>query len=60
MALQIVAWEFSDDLSKGVQLILEYDPQPPFDTGSVRKAPLPLVRDIKKMLQEFSEKEPDM
>lgn len=60
MALQLVAWEFGDDLSMGVQLILEYDPQPPFDTGSVQKAPKPLVEDIKKMLQAFSEKEPDM
>lgn len=60
MALQLVAWEFGDDLSMGVQLILEYDPQPPFDTGSVQKAPQPLVEDIKKMLQAFSEKEPDM
>ena len=60
MALQLVAWEFGDDLSMGVQLILEYDPQPPFDTGSVQKAPKPLVEDIKKMLQAFSEKEPDL
>lgn len=60
MALQLVAWEFGDDLSMGVQLILEHDPQPPFDTGSVQKAPKPLVEDIKKMLQAFSEKEPDL
>lgn len=60
MALQLVAWEFGDDLSMGVQLILEYDPQPPFDTGSVQKAPQPLVEDIKKMLHVFSEKEPDL
>lgn len=60
MALQLVAWEFGDDLSMGVQLILEYDPQPPFDTGSVQKAPQPLVEDIKKMLHAFSERDPDM
>lgn len=60
MALQLVAWEFGDDLSMGVQLILEYDPQPPFNTGSVQKAPQPLVEDIKKMLHAFSEKEPDL
>lgn len=60
MALQLVAWEFGDDLSMGVQLILEYDPQPPFDTGSVQKAPQPLVEDIKKMLHAFSERDPDI
>ncbi len=26
MALQLVAWELGEDRSKGVQLILEYDP----------------------------------
>jgi len=60
MALQLVAWEFGEDLSKGVQLILEYDPQPPFDTGSIKKAPAPLIENIKRLLQELSEKEPDM
>ncbi len=60
MALQLVAWEFGDDLSMGVQLILEYDPQPPFDTGSVQKAPQPLVEDIKIMLHAFSERDPDL
>lgn len=56
MALQLVAWEFGDDLSMGVQLILEYDPQPPFDTGSVQKAPKPLVEDIKKCFRHFQRK----
>lgn len=60
MALQLVAWEFGEDLSKGVQLILEYDPQPPFDTGSIKKAPAFLVENIKMLLQELSEKESNM
>lgn len=60
MALQLVAWEFGEDLSKGVQLVLEYDPQPPFDTGSIKKAPAPLMENIKMLLQELSEKEPNM
>ncbi|QGG53814.1 DJ-1/PfpI family protein [Lysinibacillus pakistanensis] len=60
MALQLVAWEFGEDLSRGVQLILEYDPQPPFDTGSIKKAPAPLIENIKMLLQELSEKEPNM
>lgn len=60
MALQLVAWEFGEDLSKGVQLILEYDPQPPFDTGSIKEAPASLVENIKMLLQELSEKEPNM
>lgn len=57
MALQLVAWEFGEDISKGVQLILEYDPQPPFDTGSPKKAPALLVEQIRGMLQEFDKGE---
>jgi hypothetical protein len=38
MALQLVAL-LSDDLTaEAVQLYTEYDPQPPFDSGSVAKA----------------------
>lgn len=52
--------ESSVDMGKGVQLILEYDPQPPFDTGSTKKAPAALVEPIRRMLQEFSKREPIM
>jgi len=57
MALQLVAWEFGEDISKGAQLILEYDPQLPFDAGSIKKAPAPLVEKMKKALQEISNKD---
>lgn len=59
MALQLVAWEFGDEMSQGVQLILEYDPQPPFDTGSPKKAPAPMVEQIRGMLQAFAQQEPE-
>ncbi|BAH46675.1 hypothetical protein BBR47_56980 [Brevibacillus brevis NBRC 100599] len=58
MALQLVAWELGEDMSKGVQLILEYDPQPLFDSGSPKKAPALLVEQIRGMLQEFAKREP--
>ncbi|MBJ6361404.1 DJ-1/PfpI family protein [Paenibacillus sp. GCM10012307] len=58
MALQLVAWEFGEDASKGVQLILEYDPQPPFDSGSPKKAPAALVEQIGGMIQELAKQEP--
>lgn len=60
MALQLIAWELGEDMSKGVQLILEYDPQPPFDTGSPKKAPVLLVEQIRGMLQEFAKREPNV
>ncbi|PSJ68675.1 hypothetical protein C7J99_15655 [Brevibacillus brevis] len=42
------------------QLILEYDPQPPFDSGSPKKAPALLVEQIRGMLQEFAKRAPDI
>lgn len=60
MALQLVAWEFGEDMAKGAQLILEYDPQPPFDAGSPNKASAPLVEQIRGMLHEFSKQEPNL
>jgi putative intracellular protease/amidase len=43
MALQLTALEYGDDLAKGIQLGIEYDPQPPFDSGSPEKADPNLV-----------------
>jgi putative intracellular protease/amidase len=39
MALQLAAEIGGEDLAKGIQLGIEYDPQPPFDAGSPRTAP---------------------
>lgn len=39
MALWLVRQQLGDEKAKAVQLSIEYDPQPPFDTGSPRKAP---------------------
>jgi len=39
MALHLLAQEAGEDQAKAAQLILEYDPQPPFDAGSPAKAP---------------------
>ena len=38
MALTLVARIAGDDMAKAVQLGIEYDPQPPFDAGSTKKA----------------------
>jgi putative intracellular protease/amidase len=43
MALTLTARIAGDDFSKAVQLGIEYDPQPPFDAGSVDKAPPEIV-----------------
>ena len=38
MALTLAAQLAGDDIAKAIQLAIEYDPQPPFDTGSPAKA----------------------
>ncbi|HEY8002119.1 MAG: DJ-1/PfpI family protein [Vicinamibacteria bacterium] len=43
MALQLTALEFGEDLARGIQLGIEYDPEPPFDSGSPEKAHPDLV-----------------
>jgi transcriptional regulator GlxA family with amidase domain len=39
MALRLAQLEAGDDVAIAIQLMLEYDPQPPFDAGSPEKAP---------------------
>lgn len=39
MALHLARREAGDDLARALQLVIEYDPQPPFDSGSRERAP---------------------
>jgi transcriptional regulator GlxA family with amidase domain len=39
MALTLAAAIAGDDVAQAIQLRIEYDPEPPFDTGSLAKAP---------------------
>jgi hypothetical protein len=43
MALTLLRRTAGDDAAQAIQLALEYDPQPPFDTGSPAKAPAHVV-----------------
>jgi transcriptional regulator GlxA family with amidase domain len=43
MALTLVARALGPEMSQAIQLGIEYDPQPPFDTGSLAKAPQAIV-----------------
>jgi transcriptional regulator GlxA family with amidase domain len=38
MALRLAALVAGDEVAQAIQLGIEYDPQPPFDSGSVAKA----------------------
>lgn len=39
MALWLAGRIAGDDVARAIQLVIEYDPQPPYDCGSVAKAP---------------------
>ena len=43
MALYLVSREVGPELAQAVQLGIEYDPDPPFDSGSPQKAPPEIV-----------------
>ena len=51
MALTLVAEEFGAEAAQLTQLLIEYDPQPPFDAGSPDKAPTAIVNAAR---EEFS------
>ena len=51
MALTLVAEEFGAEAAQLTQLLIEYDPQPPFDAGSPDKAPAAIVNAAR---EEFS------
>jgi transcriptional regulator GlxA family with amidase domain len=43
LALHLTGRIAGDDIARSVQLVVEYDPQPPYDAGSVATAPAELV-----------------
>ena len=50
MALRLVQKISGDDYAQAVQLGIEYDPQPPFDSGSPAKAPSHIVDLVKSVM----------
>jgi len=47
MALTLAAKEYGDEVAQSIQLIIEYDPQPPFSAGSPDKAPAAITQQIR-------------
>jgi transcriptional regulator GlxA family with amidase domain len=48
MALHLVNRELGPEAAQAVQLAIEYDPQPPFDSGSPAKAPQAIVDAVRQ------------
>lgn len=53
--LTVAAELAGEDVAKSIQLVLEYDPQPPFDSGSPEKAGVERVARIRERLQGMLE-----
>jgi cyclohexyl-isocyanide hydratase len=51
-ALTLVAEIAGAETARKIQLLLEYDPAPPFDTGSDRSAPADLVAEMRTAAAE--------
>lgn len=49
MALHLTARIAGEDFAKTIQLLIEYDPQPPFDAGSPDKAPEQIVSNLREL-----------
>ena len=49
MALVLTAKIAGDEFAKTIQLLIEYDPQPPFDAGSPEKAPAESVEMLREL-----------
>ena len=47
-ALALVAELRGDDAARAIQLAIEYDPRPPFDAGSPKKAPAEIVEGVRR------------
>jgi transcriptional regulator GlxA family with amidase domain len=48
MALRLVQWMAGDKAAQAIQLGIEYDPAPPFDSGSPEKAPPEVLDMVRK------------
>jgi cyclohexyl-isocyanide hydratase len=55
-ALTVIAQLWGEAVARAVQLGLEYDPQPPFNTGSPRSAPLDDLQRIQLQMRPFLER----
>jgi transcriptional regulator GlxA family with amidase domain len=54
MALHLVAREVGPEVAQAVQLGIEYDPDPPFDSGSPEKAPPEIVELVRQVATPVS------
>ena len=54
MGLTLAAKIAGEDFAKTIQLLIEYDPQPPFDAGSTAKAPPEMVAQLRELAADYA------
>jgi transcriptional regulator GlxA family with amidase domain len=55
MALTLAAKIAGADVAQSLQLAIEYDPQPPFDAGSPKKAPEHVIAMVRQAFAQMGE-----
>jgi hypothetical protein len=53
MSLELVALAHGGEMAKMIQLVMEYDPQPPYDSGSRPKATAQRIADARQRIAEI-------
>jgi transcriptional regulator GlxA family with amidase domain len=51
LALTVVGRQWGDEMAEALQLAIEYDPQPPYDSGAPSKAPAPIVELVSAVMR---------
>jgi hypothetical protein len=51
MALHLARREAGDEVAQAIQLGIEYDPEPPFDSGSPETAPPGLAERLRQLAE---------
>jgi cyclohexyl-isocyanide hydratase len=54
--LQVTAWIAGEDAAKTIQLLLEYHPEPPFESGNVKTAEPHIIDEAMKQTQSLFDK----
>jgi hypothetical protein len=49
MALTLAALIAGDETAQAIQLLIEYDPQPPFDAGAPSKVPPAIITRLREI-----------
>jgi transcriptional regulator GlxA family with amidase domain len=53
MALSLVALTHGEEMARTIQLVIEYDPHPPFDSGATSKATPTTIERARQIIRDM-------